>query len=177
MEHQLAVGRTSCDTPFGHVTKKRERGGSSSGSFLFWGFFVLFVSDVEVLDKLNTVRKDIPDLKEVYSFDDIQDCPSWTTLLSEEQDEETQELVVSAKAAVAPEDLATIIYTSGTTGVPKGVMLSHHNIVSNVISSSKRLPLEAGETHALSFLPVCHIYERVILYVSVSYTHLRAHET
>ena len=124
-----------------------------------------FVSDIEVLDKLNTVRKDIPVLKEVYSFDDIQDCPSWTTLLSEEQDEETQELVVSAKAAVAPEDLATIIYTSGTTGVPKGVMLSHHNIVSNVISSSKRLPLEAGETHALSFLPVCHIYERVILYV------------
>ena len=74
-------------------------------------------------------------------------------------------MVVAAKAAVAPEDLATIIYTSGTTGVPKGVMLSHHNIVSNVISSSKRLPLEAGATHALSFLPVCHIYERVILYV------------
>ena len=46
MEHQLAVGRTSCDTPFGHVTKKRERGGSSSGSFLFWGFFVLFVSRI-----------------------------------------------------------------------------------------------------------------------------------
>ena len=85
--------------------------------------------------------------------------------MSDEQDEETQELVVRAKAAVAAEDLATIIYTSGTTGVPKGVMLSHHNIVSNVISSSKRLPLEAGETHALSFLPVCHIYERVILYV------------
>jgi long-chain acyl-CoA synthetase len=61
--------------------------------------------------------------------------------------------------------LATIIYTSGTTGVPKGVMLSHHNVVSNVLSSSKRLPLTIGDASALSFLPVCHIFERVILYI------------
>ena len=66
---------------------------------------------------------------------------------------------------VKPEDLATIIYTSGTTGVPKGVMLSHDNVVSNVISSSKRLPLTIGEATALSFLPICHIFERVILYI------------
>ena len=124
-----------------------------------------FISDVEILEKLNTVRKNIPKLKEVYSFDSIPNCSSWTSLLSEEEDSKTQELVEAAKAAVNPEDLATIIYTSGTTGVPKGVMLNHHNIVSNVLSSSKRLPLDIGKTHALSFLPVCHIYERVILYI------------
>ena len=124
-----------------------------------------FISDAEILEKLNTVRKDISKLKEVYSFDSIPNCSSWTSLLSEEEDSKTQELVEAAKAAVDPEDLATIIYTSGTTGVPKGVMLNHHNIVSNVLSSSKRLPLDIGKTHALSFLPVCHIYERVILYI------------
>ena len=124
-----------------------------------------FVSDAEVLNKLTTVRKDIPDLKEIYSFDDIQGCPSWTTLLSDEQDEETQELVVRAKAAVAAEDLATIIYTSGTTGRPKGVMLSHHNLVSNVLDGEKRVPVEYGDSIALSFLPVCHVFERIILYL------------
>lgn len=124
-----------------------------------------FISDVEILEKLNTVRKNIPTLKEVYSFDSIPNCTSWTSLLSEEEDSKTQELVEAAKAAVNSEDLATIIYTSGTTGVPKGVMLNHNNIVTNVLSSSKRLPLEIGKTHALSFLPVCHIYERVILYI------------
>ena len=124
-----------------------------------------FISDVEILNKLDSVRKAIPNLKEVYSFDSISDCLSWTELLSDAEDKETQELVVAAKAAVDPENLATIIYTSGTTGVPKGVMLNHRNVVSNVISSAKRLPLEIGKTHALSFLPVCHIYERVILYI------------
>ena len=124
-----------------------------------------FISDVEILNKLNSVRKAIPKLNEVYSFDSISDCLSWTELLSDAEDKETQELVVAAKAAVDPENLATIIYTSGTTGVPKGVMLNHRNVVSNVISSAKRLPLELGKTHALSFLPVCHIYERVMLYI------------
>jgi long-chain acyl-CoA synthetase len=124
-----------------------------------------FISDKEILTKLNTVRKNIPTLKEIYSFDDIKDCLSWKDLLSDAEDQETQKLVEEAKKNVDTEVLATIIYTSGTTGVPKGVMLNHKNIVSNVISSAKRLPLEIGKTHALSFLPVCHIYERVILYI------------
>jgi long-chain acyl-CoA synthetase len=80
---------------------------------------------------------------------------------SSDQDEAVQK----RKDAVLPSDLATIIYTSGTTGTPKGVMLSHDNVVSNVLSSSKRLPLTIGEASALSFLPICHIFERVILYI------------
>ena len=63
--------------------------------------------------------------------------------------------------------MATIIYTSGTTGRPKGVMLSHQNIVSNVIASQKRLPLTYGNAKALSFLPMCHIYERMLLYLYI----------
>ena len=68
-------------------------------------------------------------------------------------------------SSVKPHDLATLIYTSGTTGRPKGVMLSHNNIVTNVLSAHKRVPLEEGKDKALSFLPICHIFERMILYL------------
>ena len=124
-----------------------------------------FVSDKEVYDKVMAVKKNIKSLKKVYSFDQIDGCAHWSELLDIGKDKSHQETVQKRKDEVNPADLATIIYTSGTTGVPKGVMLSHHNVVSNVLSSSKRLPLTIGEASALSFLPVCHIFERVILYI------------
>ena len=68
-----------------------------------------------------------------------------------------QQEIEKFKKNVKPSDVATIIYTSGTTGIPKGVVLTHNNIVSNVLSASKRLPLNIGNSKALSFLPVCHI--------------------
>ena len=123
-----------------------------------------FVSCKEVLDKVLSVSGKLKNIKEVFSFDDLDKCNNWQTVLDKGADESNQNEVEARKEAVKPEDLATLIYTSGTTGRPKGVMLSHNNIVSNVIASKERVPFEAGAS-ALSFLPVCHIFERMILYL------------
>ena len=124
-----------------------------------------FVSDIEVLRKVNLIKHKVANLKEVYSFDEIEGCKNWLEVLNLGIDKSNQDVVEDRKNAVKPEDLATIIYTSGTTGKPKGVMLSHKNIVSNVLDSAPRIPFEAGNSRALSFLPICHIFERMILYL------------
>lgn len=124
-----------------------------------------FVSCHEVLEKVKAVRKNLKNLKAVYSFDEISDWPNWQEILQMGEDKSLHQTVEERKAAVKPDDLATLIYTSGTTGKPKGVMLSHRNIVSNVLDSSPRVPFEKGKSVALSFLPVCHIFERMILYL------------
>ena len=124
-----------------------------------------FVSDQEVYDKVIAIKDKVKSLKKVYSFDSIKGCSNWKELIELGTSSEHDTVLEERKIAVAPEDLATIIYTSGTTGIPKGVMLSHDNVVSNVLSSSKRLPLNIGQASALSFLPICHIFERVILYI------------
>lgn len=124
-----------------------------------------FVSDAEVFEKLNAVKKNIPSLKEIYSYNDIEGCKSWKELLTLGEDNSNQESVEERKESVKTDDLATIIYTSGTTGRPKGVMLSHKNIVSNAINCTPRFPVVPKNTRALSFLPICHIYERMLLYL------------
>ncbi len=124
-----------------------------------------FVSDEEILRKVNLIKDKVPYLKEVYSFNEIQGCKNWTELLALGEDNSNQNEVDYCKSKVKTEDLATIIYTSGTTGKPKGVMLSHQNIVSNVLDSAPRIPFAEGKSRALSFLPICHIFERMILYL------------
>ncbi|PIR12899.1 MAG: long-chain fatty acid--CoA ligase [Flavobacteriales bacterium CG_4_8_14_3_um_filter_35_10] len=124
-----------------------------------------FVSDDEVYQKAKKAKMNAPLLKEIYSFDEIKACKNWIEFLEFGSDESVQNEVEARKNAIKPTDLATFIYTSGTTGKPKGVMLSHQNVVSNVLSSSKRFPILEGTPKALSFLPVCHIFERMILYL------------
>ncbi len=129
------------------------------------GSILCFVSDIEVYNKVKNIQANVPALKEVYSFNEIEGCENWTSLLTLGADTSNQDVVEDRKNNVTTQDLATIIYTSGTTGKPKGVMLSHQNIVSNVLNSARRIPFEPGKNTALSFLPICHIFERMILYL------------
>ncbi|MCD9574536.1 AMP-dependent synthetase/ligase [Flavobacterium soyae] len=129
------------------------------------GSIYCFVSDDEVYQKVQAIRANVPTLKEVYSFNEIPGCKHWSDLLSAGEDNSNQNEVEARKDSIHTDDLATIIYTSGTTGKPKGVMLSHKNIVSNVLDSAPRIPFDPGKSTALSFLPICHIFERMILYI------------
>ena len=124
-----------------------------------------FVSCTEVYKKVKAIKNQVPSLKEVYSFDTLTDCKNWNELIEMGADTSNQDKVEKLKDAVKPEDLATLIYTSGTTGRPKGVMLSHKNLVSNALNSEERIPVEAGNADALSFLPLCHVYERMLIYL------------
>ncbi len=123
------------------------------------------VSDNEIFQKLKAIKHNVPKLVDVYSFNEIEGCKNWSELLQIGKDISNQNEVELRKEEVKPNDLATIIYTSGTTGKPKGVMLSHNNVVSNVLDSSDRIPFEFGKSRALSFLPICHIYERMVTYI------------
>jgi len=123
-----------------------------------------FVSDKDILEKLKEI-KDRTKLKEIYSFDHIEGCKHYSELFELGKDTSNQDEVQARMDAVKPDDLATIIYTSGTTGKPKGVMLSHWNITSNTLDSSKRLPDIGTETRVLSFLPICHVFERLLIYL------------
>ena len=127
------------------------------------GVKLCIVSDQELLDKVNSIKDAVPTLQNIYTFNEIPGAKSWTELLVEPSSELDAE-VEKRKAAIGYEDLVTIIYTSGTTGNPKGVMLSHRNLLSNVIDCQPRLPVDSKGT-ALSFLPVCHVYERMLLYL------------
>jgi len=123
-----------------------------------------FVSDQEIYDKLKSIEHEV-NLKGIYTFDDIEGANNWSKILELGKDTSNNQELEQRKAAVQPSDLATLIYTSGTTGKPKGVMLSHHNLVTNVLDGEKRVPLTYGGSVSLSFLPVCHVFERIILYL------------
>jgi long-chain acyl-CoA synthetase len=125
----------------------------------------VFVSDSEVYDKLISIKGNVSSLKEIYSYNEITGCKNWNEILELGADTSNHDEVENRKNEVLTTDLATIIYTSGTTGRPKGVMLTHQNIVSDVLMSAPRVPLRAGDTRALSFLPICHIFERMLTYL------------
>lgn len=122
----------------------------------------VFVSDAILYRKISQVIPRIPGIRGVYTFDEVANLPGWKTLLSDDTSRDAE--LDAIKNSIQPGDLATIIYTSGTTGVPKGVMLSHRNIVSNVRDCLQVIPLQKGEI-VLSFLPLCHVFERTINYV------------
>lgn len=123
-----------------------------------------FVSNLELFEKVKRVQPQCPNLKEIYIFDNETGIPNWKEVLELGKVHPHPEEMQKRMDAVQKEDLATLIYTSGTTGRPKGVMLSHWNIVSNVLDCQDRLPLDT-KGKAISFLPLCHIFERMLIYL------------
>jgi len=122
----------------------------------------VFLSDQDLYSKIEAIRSEVPSLKNVYSFDKIDGVSHWKDVLLSENSSEISTQLESLKAGIVEKDLVTLIYTSGTTGNPKGVMLSHENLVSNAVAGVAYLPVEYGDK-ALSFLPLCHVFERSIL--------------
>src|SRR5690606_31626920 len=111
----------------------------------------------------NGVASSISTLKQIFTFDDVEGFSSFKELIAMGESV-PQSKINDLKANVRNEDLATIIYTSGTTGNPKGVMLSHNNILSNVLACKPRIPADE-HSRVLTFLPVCHVYERMLHYL------------
>lgn len=128
-----------------------------------------FVSDQDLLDKVNAIKDNVETLKGIFTFDEIAGAANWQEVVEMGGNDGTQNEVDDLMKSIHPEDIATIIYTSGTTGKPKGVMLSHENIISNVLACEGRVPRKKGldykEAKALSFLPICHVFERMLFYL------------
>lgn len=128
----------------------------------------VFISGQEILDKVQAVRNNVPGLQNVYSFDELPGAIFWKTLIADITADDLEK-VEAIKATIKAEHCATIIYTSGTTGTPKGVMLSHRNIVTNVMHAKNSFPFDDElDARALSFLPLNHIFERMVSFIYIS---------
>jgi len=124
---------------------------------------VIFTANNFLFSKINSLLPQIRSLQKVYTFDNVAESTNWQELITSVPSNTDQTKLEEVKNNISPEDLATIIYTSGTTGLPKGVMLSHRNLVSNFIAASKTMNLDSSHT-TLSYLPLCHVYERMLNY-------------
>ncbi len=123
----------------------------------------IFVADATLYNKVAAATAGMDSVMDIYTFDQVPGAKHWTEV-TESGKHDNPAILEPLKAAVSPEDILTIIYTSGTTGNPKGVMLTHNNIVSNFMGAFPYVPVNQNH-RALSFLPLCHIFERMLLYL------------
>lgn len=126
---------------------------------------ILFLATKELYDRFSPAFKDIPTLTHIYTFDQIPGVKNWSEIKGDHDSDLKREIISSQ---IKTDTIATIIYTSGTTGSPKGVMLSHKNIVSNVNDSMPVFHFARKDDRALSFLPLNHIFEKMVTYVYIN---------
>jgi len=128
------------------------------------GARLIFVSDNTLYQKVISILPQLPEIKEVITFEKIEGATHWADFILRGELNQKEKELDTTKKSILPDDVATLIYTSGTTGNPKGVMLTHNNLVSNVWGTRTLVP--AGyKAKALSFLPLCHVYERMLTYL------------
>lgn len=127
----------------------------------------VFIGNKEIYENIRAIRDEVPTLEKIYTFDDIQDAEHWSSLVELGKQNPKSSYVKDWQIETKKEDLFTIIYTSGTTGNPKGVMISHDNIVSQIRAVSSAFPLQSHHK-SLSFLPLCHVFQRVAEYYVLS---------
>ncbi len=128
------------------------------------GVKIVFVADQKLYNKVIDAISTLDQKPEVYSYEKLTGIKNWEDVLILGKNGDAN--LEATKAAVQPDDLLTLIYTSGTTGFPKGVMLSHDNIISNVKACVEYFVVESNDK-VLSFLPLCHIYERSAIYIYI----------
>lgn len=127
---------------------------------------MIIISSKDFFDKIDKPSRKAPKIKEIYSFDDIKGVSSWMEIieLGRKEKPKFEAKLKEIKDSIGEDELMSIIYTSGTTGLSKGVMLSHKNFVQNVLATIEILPVEP-DGKFLSFLPLCHVFERMVNYL------------
>jgi len=124
----------------------------------------VFVSGSEMIRKIGHILESIENIEGVYTFTDVDGYKHYDELVELGRNNQKPDEVSKIKSIISKDDVATLIYTSGTTGFPKGVMLSHDNILSNVKACFDIFPVDET-SRGLSYLPLCHVYERMVNYV------------
>lgn len=125
---------------------------------------IIFVSSAELYHKVKKIAHELINLQGIYTYDRVEGAPHWSQMLDLGEKNKDSLKLDALKFAIDGGELATLLYTSGTTGNPKGVMLSHNNLVSNFIAVEHLPPVKQGDV-VLSFLPLNHIYERMLTYL------------